>query len=203
VSGYDQYARMAEGHNIALVPSLPDQESDAETGPLPGTPDVWQQAGPADTPKPDPVAVKGGASSQVGTGPDIEKDGGDAKHEHYWIHSVQETIERGYADFEAYSLQCAEGAPQQIFGLDDLRNRATIALISTSSGAVTVYFGKRDRIKGADPTTALPITGVLDYRARAEAYIVAIGGSAVIGVIEYHGEPTSDTLGALGTSDDS
>lgn len=196
MDGYTQWAALAEAHQPALIPSLPEQEADAESLPLPGAPDVRAQAGPAQFDPPDPVhAEDQNVSNQIPTGPSIQKGTGDEKHEHYWIHTVTETIERGYYDFEAFSVPLSEDNAYQLFGLDDLRNRATILVVSISDGA-EIYFGKRDRIDGSDPSTGFPLVqgSSLDYRSRNEAWIICTGGTAVIGVIEYHGEPTSDTL---------
>ena len=199
MSEYDRYAALATAHQPAVIPSLPEQESDAESLPLPGAPDVRTQAGPAQVDEPDPVdAEDENVSHQIDAGPEIKTGVADEKHEHYWIHTVTETIERGYYDFETRTLTIKEGVPVELFGLDDLRNRAEVMCIDDATGAGTLYFGKRDVIVGADPTQGFALqkgeTIPGGYRARHQAFVTAIGGDCKVTTIEYHGEPTSDTL---------
>jgi hypothetical protein len=199
---HERWAELASGYQPAVIPTIAEQEAESGQGPLPGTAGAAPQAGLGPVPEPDPTEqlAIAGDSSHIDSGPDIEAGSSDAKHQHYWIHSITETIERGYFDFEAYSVVLVEDVPQQVFGLDDLRNRATLVCISSTSDdaeVVTAYFGKRDRIKGADATTAMPLAvgTSMDYRSRQEAWMVAKGGNMLLSIIEYHAEPTSGTLG--------
>lgn len=192
--------------DVALIPSIPVQESEAESQVLSGAATVESPAAPYAVPKTtgpddeDTQSLAGaGSSDQVPTGPKIETGAGDEKHEHYWIHTVTETIDRGNADFEAYNIPLTVGlGPVRIFGLDDLRNRADIIVTAASEGA-SVYFGKRDRITSDNPQTGFLLTTGAEYafRSRQEAFIVVVGSdaTATVQVCEYKSEPTDSTLG--------
>jgi hypothetical protein len=203
----DRWAELVGAYQPAIVPSLAEQEAESETLDLPGaagaTTDLRAESGTVGAsvtaPTPSQVDVQSGDSQQVPTGPDI-KTGDSAKHEHYWIHTVTETIERGNAEFVSFSIPIAAGATHQLFGLNDLRTRAEIVIIDAGAQATgkKVYFGDRDIIEGADASLAFAIgaRGLHEYRSRKEAWIANLEDSAlVVTVIEYTSEKGQDVLG--------
>jgi hypothetical protein len=189
---------------MALIPPIPVQEEQAEAQRLPGAETVEAPAAPyavpagtgvEDTAK---VPAEAGTSTQVPVGPDVGSGAGNERHEHYWIHTTTETIERGNADGEAWSMLLQDGKPQQVFGLNDLRTRACIAPAAEATGPV--YFGKRDRINGSDPASAFWIAsgGALEVRSRNEWWVLFApgdGSTCRLSVVEWKSEPTEGTLG--------
>jgi hypothetical protein len=90
-----------------------------------------------------------------------------------------------------------DGKAQQVFGLNDLRSRATIAPAAEATGPV--FFGKRDRINGAAPETAFHVASgaALDVRSRNEWWVLFApgdGSTCRLNVIEYRSEPAEAAL---------
>ena len=188
---------------VAQIPPIVEQEAEAESLELPGAATVESPWTPYSVPKvpasPEKeVDAEGGDSNQVPWQGRSDEGAAGVRHLHYWVHTITETVERGNADFESVNYPLAEGVPVQVFGLDDLRSRATIILNAVDDDT-TVYFGDRDVINGSAPqTTGIWLNSVrisYDYRARKEAWAVAVGGNAQLGTIAYKSEPTSGTLG--------
>lgn len=194
--------------DVALIPSIPEQEAEAERQKLAGaatTPENQQStpwAVPIDTtPKRgDEVDVQGGDSYQVPWKAPSKTSAGGVSEEHYYIHTVQETIDRGYFGFNSVAWNLPEDEAVQVLGLDDDRPRAFLTLLSISDDTI-VYVGDRDVIDGAAPQSTgiwLSNDGAFNftYRARKEIWAIAVGGTATLGVTSYTAEPNSDTLGA-------
>jgi hypothetical protein len=194
---------------VAVIPPIPVQEAEAEAKRLKGAETVEAPAAPysvpAETGISDEEKVTGvaGSSVQVASGPDVKSAAGSEKHEHYWIHTVTETIDRGFYDGEAHTIPLKDGDAYQVFGLDDLRVRATLIIApkTTAEGtpSVPVYFGKRDVINGTAPETGLQLAAgsAIDVRSRNEWWVLyAPGDGSVLnlGVIQYKSEPTEGTL---------
>lgn len=193
---------------VAQIPPIPVQEAEAESQPLEGAATVEAPQSPYAVPKTTGIndqddqrqLGEAGDSHQIPTGPDIGTEVG-ATNEHYWIHTVTETIERGNADGEAYSVELTANKPYRVFGLNDLRTRATIAVASGADGYVA--FGKRDRINSDSPQTGFRIASgaALDVRSRNEWWCVFLpsgddGMTLLINVIEYRSEVAEEVLGS-------
>ena len=156
---------------------------------------------------PDHVDAQGGDSQQVQSQPTKVRTGDSETHEHYWIHTVTENIERGNAEFVSFTMPLPHGVPIRLFGLNDLRTRANIGIVNTTmngpelGAGLAVYFGDRDMIEGAAPQVAFQIglTGLHEYRSRKEAFIVNLASDELtlsVTVMEYTSERSEDVLGA-------
>lgn len=193
---------------VALIPSLPEQEAEAErlvqAGAV-GLPQPQQDtpyAVPVDTDHTEPgwLPEDAGNAPQIPSAPPGAEGAAGVTHLHYWVHTVTETVDRGNFAARTFSVPLAPGAAAQLFGLNDLRTRADVTVVaadgSVASG-VAVYFGTRDQIRSDNPQTAANIgaSGGTTYRARAEAWVYNGTDDAVtISVIEYVSEPNSDEL---------
>ena len=204
----DDYGRL----NVALIPSVPEQEAQAEAERLRGArnlPEPQQSTSWADpidtTPGDHDVTPYGGKSAQIPSTPPGSEGASAVSHQHYWIHTVTETIDRGYFGFNSVAMTLAEGVPVRILGLDDLRPRAELELLAQADSNTAVYVGDRDVINSDSPqSTGIWLGtsesevyyggGTFTYRARKELWAIAVGGPATIGVTSYQSEPTSDDL---------
>jgi hypothetical protein len=190
--------------DIAVIPSLPEQEAEAEAQRLRGAPTLPEPqqstsyAEPVDTTPTREIDVQGGDSHQVPWQGQSGEGASAVTHQHYWIHKVEETIDRGYYSFNSQAFPLTEGVPVQLLGLDDLRPRAYLLCIAVATDVV-VCIGDRDMINGNAPeSTGIQFTAAqdsFDYRARKELWAIAVGGSATVGVTSYKSEPTAGTLG--------
>lgn len=215
----DDFAHILGGYSPKLVPPIAVQEADAEALTLPGAANVTTDlnaesgtAGASVTPEPpDHVDAQGGDSQQVQSQPTKVRTGDSETHEHYWIHTVTENIERGNAEFVSFTMPLPSGVPIRLFGLNDLRTRATVNIVVLDQSVpvlgagLKVYFGDRDMIEGSAPQVAFQIglIGTHEYRSRKEAFIVNTepdsgDGAKVVSVtvMEYTSERSEDVLGA-------
>jgi hypothetical protein len=187
---------------VKQIPSLPEQEAEAERLRLAGAATVMEPqqstpfAVPIDTDHPH-VDVQGGDSHQVPSAPPSDEGASAVSHQHYWIHHVTETIDRGFYGFNSNSFPLAEGKATQILGLDEVRPRADLLCIKIAADT-EVYVGDRDVIDGTAPqTSGITFTAAQQsyaYRARKELWAIAVGGAATVGVTAYRSEPTEGSL---------
>lgn len=197
----EEYGRL----KVATIPSLPEQEAEAERLHLAGaaTAEQPQQdtpfSVPIDTGDTDFVQADGGDSIQIPSAGMSSEGASSETHLHYWVHTVTETIDRGFTGFDSIAWNLPKGIPVQIFGLDDLRPRGEVTLLEVDDDTI-VYVGNRDVLSGAAPSSCgvwLMTAGDRypgGYRARNELWAVAVGGGATIGALAYKSEPTSDQL---------
>lgn len=201
---------MAEDYGrlqVAQIPGLPEQEAEAEAAVLSGAttaPERQQStpyAVPIDTTTDEEVDLQGGDSDQVDWLPPSSEGASAVSHQHYWIHTVEETMDRGYYGFNSNAFTLKEGVPLQLLGLDDLRPLAVLvalAMANAEDETAVIYIGDRDIIDSGHPEqTGIWFTSQgssYNYRARKELWAVVIGGTATIGITSYKSEPTSGTL---------
>ena len=158
----DDYGRL----NVALIPSVPEQEAQAEAERLRGArnlPEPQQSTSWADpidtTPGDHDVTPYGGKSAQIPSTPPGSEGASAVSHQHYWIHTVTETIDRGYVGFNSVAMTLAEGVPVRILGLDDLRPRAELELLAQEDSNTAVYVGDRDVINSDSPQSSITAEG--------------------------------------------
>jgi hypothetical protein len=189
---------------VSLIPPIPVQEAEAEAQTLSGAQTVEAPAAPYAVPAvtgisdTEAVPAEAGSSTHIPSEPPSKSGAGDEKHEHYWIHTVTETVDRGNYDGEAWSILLSDGKPQQVFGLNDLRSRACIWPAAEATGPV--YFGKRDRINGTNPESAawLASGSAMEVRSRNEWWVLFApgdGSTCRLSVVEWKSEPAESVLG--------
>lgn len=209
----DEYGRL----QVAVLPSIPEQEAQAEAERLKGAasaPENQQSTPysvPLDTTPTHEVDAQGGDSHQVDWNEPNNQGAGGVNEQHYYIHRVTETVERGNALFNSYTLSLAAAVdgvtrPVQLFGLNDLRTKADVVLCDADKAAVTgaaVYFGDRDVINsdGFSQAFCIGVRGFIEYKSRKEAWIVNNTEDVVsVTVMEYISEPNSDELASRSKS---
>lgn len=201
----EEYGRL----KVAMIPSLPEQEAEAESQRLAGaatSPEPQQStsyADPLDTTPHKRVDLQGGDSHQVPWQPPSHEGASAVSEQHYYIHRVTETIDRGYYGFDSVAWNMKEGVAVQLLGLNDDRPRAELLVLAIDSDTI-IYIGDRDVIDGAAPQTTgiwvADVESTYTYRARKELWAVAVGGSATMGVTSYKSEPNSDSLATQSSS---
>jgi len=202
----DEYGRL----QVALIPSLPEQEAEAEAARLAGAANLPEPqqgtswADPVDTTPHGEVDLQGGDSFQIPSRPPGQQGASDESHQHYYIHTITETIDRGYYGFNSVAWNLPKGVPIQILGLDDNRPRTEIELLAQGSDGTAVYIGDRDVINSDYPQGTGIWLGTafgasegdtsteFTYYARKELWAISVGDDATLGVTSYTSEPNSD-----------